>query len=112
MEAEIGRPLPRASDAYVEEDKWTEYVLADIGHGRQWRRVLLVEPTQAEQLWHALVRLAQGASVTELRPSRFGVGCGSGPSSRSTGAPASCYSPGTNDHPDAAPRLVTAFPAP
>lgn len=73
---EIGRPLPRAADAYVEQPKWHGYVLADDGHGQEWRRVFRVGRSQADELWQAVARAVLDAPVTEVRTGPRGVGCG------------------------------------
>lgn len=72
----VGQPLPRAAEAWVEDKKWHDYVLGEAGHGPQWQRVFRVEPSQSQQLWAALARLARDAPVSEVRSSRYGIGCG------------------------------------
>ncbi len=110
--AKIGQPLPRAADTYVEEDKWNDYVRADDGHGKEWRRVFRLEPTQSEELWLALADLARTAPISEVRPSRFGVGCGMTAELTFNGRTAVVLLGWYYDRPGDAPRLVTAYPAP
>jgi hypothetical protein len=106
---EIGRPLPRAADAFVDDEKWLGYVLSERGHRGHWSRAFgTIDP---DALWAMIAQAVLDADVTEMRTVESGG--------------ISCRVPITitiNDrtravrtvwhyaHADAAPRLVTAFP--
>jgi hypothetical protein len=109
---EVGKPLPRAEDAYVDQSKWHGYVLADDGHGPHWRRVFRVEPTQSAALWQAIVELARTGTVTHLRPNPYGFGCGIQTELTFNGRTATVRLGWFYERPDAPPRLVSAYPTP
>ena len=107
---EIGEPLPRAADAWVDDAKWTGWILAARGHGREWQRV--VAGGAGDELWLVLAAGVRNAPVTELRDlGAFGVTCRVPlllPFGANTIAVRTIwhYADG-----GAAPRLVTAYPA-
>lgn len=107
--AEVGRPLPRAAEAYAEDAKWHEYILGDDGHGAEWRTVFRVDPSQAQALWNRVAAASINAPVTEIRPSRFGA---TRVELTFNGRRATVLLGWFSDHPGDAPRLVTAYPAP
>ncbi len=49
---EIGQPLPRAPEAYSAPEKWETWILAEPGHGPDWRRVFGAVDRAA--VWQAL----------------------------------------------------------
>ena len=107
---EVGGPLPRAADAYVEEAKWWRYVLADDGHGPHWQRVFRVELDQAGELWERFAEIARNAQVSNVRPSGFGIGCAIRAELTFNGRTADVVLGWFYDRPEDAPRLVTAYP--
>jgi hypothetical protein len=109
---EVGEPLPRGDDAYVTDSKWHDYVLADDGHGGEWRRVFRVEKTQSAALWEAIAELARTAPVTQLRSNPDGFGCGIEAELSFNDRTATVRLGWFYDHPDDPPRLVTAYPTP
>ncbi len=109
---EIGKPLPRAEDAFVDDVKWHGYVLADDGHGPEWRRVFRVDGAQSPELWHAIAELVLSSPVTEIRPSPRGVGCGIAAELTFNGRTTTVRVGWFYDRVDDPPRLVTAFPTP
>ncbi len=109
---EVGKPLPRGEDAFVEEKKWEGYVLADSGHGPEWRQVFRIDAAQSAELWQSITELARRAPVTQVRPSARGIGCGIQAELTFNGRRAVVRLGWFYDHPDAPPRLVTAYPTP
>jgi hypothetical protein len=71
---EVGRPLPRAADAYVDDEKWHGYVLADGGHGRHWRRVW--PSVDSDALWLMLAAAVLDGPIDEIQDlGRVGLSC-------------------------------------
>jgi uncharacterized protein DUF6883 len=107
----VGQPLPRAEDAYVEDEKWNGYVIADVGHGREWRRVF--GPIDSGDLWAIIATAVLTSDVTEIRDlGQFGVSCRVpiNVTINEHTAPVRTVWHYENDR--AAPRLVTAYPTP
>jgi hypothetical protein len=71
----IGKPLPRAEDAWIEPRKW-QWILGDQGHGDEWRRVFRVDARGALLAWTAIEEALPTAPVVSLRITSFGHGCG------------------------------------
>lgn len=93
------------------DDKW-EYVLADKGHGREWRRVFRFEASQSTVLWEAFSELAVSAPVTGVRPTPVGIRCEMRAELTFNDRTAVVVLGWWYDRPDDAPRLVTAYPTP
>lgn len=108
----IGEPLPRAGDALVTPEKWTEWILADRGHGDEWARVFQVGPADSEEIWQAIVDAVLDAPVSAVRNVAVGVTCEVHLQltlkARSAVVRSAWHYADTED----APRLVTAFPTP
>ncbi len=71
---EIGKPLPRAEDAYVEDEKWSGWILAPPGHAADWNRVF--GPVTADDIWRAIVDVVEVAPIVNIRISQHGISCG------------------------------------
>ncbi|MBV9167863.1 MAG: hypothetical protein JO321_15540 [Solirubrobacterales bacterium] len=96
----------------MDEIKWLGYVLADEGHGREWRRVFQAEAHQADALWQAIASLAVSAPVTDLRPGSRGMGCAVHAALTFGERTAHVVLAWLYDEPDDRPRLVSAYPSP
>lgn len=107
---EIGGPLPRAWDAWYEPIKLEEWVLAERGHGPEWRRVFEVGVEDSQRVWRAIMTALTQARVASVRDrGAEGVVCGVEVelTIRERTAPVTLswhYADAT-----AAPRLVTAY---
>jgi hypothetical protein len=47
--------------------KFDEWILAEEGHGEEWRRVFRVELEDRERLWEAIVEVVQSARIATVR---------------------------------------------
>lgn len=104
----IGRPLPRAADAYVDDMKWTGWILAEHGHGADlYRRFGLVE---SAEIWRAIIDELEVAPIVNLRFSGHGVTCGVQMSLTLNGRTGPVRTAWHYDEPTAAPRLLSAYP--
>src|SRR5690348_7993925 len=108
---QIGEPLPRATDCWYEPAKLIDWVLGEDGHGAEWERVMHVGVPDSEEVWQAISILARTAEVTGFRDlGRFGFNC-EVDAQLTIGERSAMFR--TIWHyaaPDAAPRLVSAFP--
>ena len=50
----VGEALPRAAEAWCIEVKWTDWVLAEHGHGPEWSRVFRLDSEDWERVWEAI----------------------------------------------------------
>ena len=107
----IGHPLPRARDAYAEPIKWS-WILGAQGHGPQWERVFGLGEQDAERLWSAIAAAALGSPVVRMRAGPWGLGCDIRPVLELNQRTAAILVAWHYSEPDAAPRLVTAYPTP
>lgn len=106
----VGRPLPQAADAYVSDEKGLGYVLAPDGHGADWRRV--VQDLPGEDLWAAIKTGLATAPVLDVRDlGTLGSTCRVQLILPLGGREVPCRTIWHFAGADAAPRLVTAFPA-
>lgn len=106
---EIGRPLPRAADAYVGDEKWIGYVLADRGHGDDWRRAF--GSFDADELWSMIADALFGAPVAEMHVVEGGGITCRVPISITIGSRTRTVRTVWHfEHDGSPPRLVTAFP--
>lgn len=107
----IGQPLPRATEAYAEREKWQDWILADRGHGHEWARVFHVELDAAERVWRAIADAALHAPIVRLIDRRqVGVVCGVDIELTINFRTARVRTSWHYEHAGAAPRLVTAYP--
>jgi hypothetical protein len=109
MPPEVGRPLPRAPDAYARPEKWTGWIVADDGHGPDWLRVF--DEVDPDTVWPALADALLHAQVDTIRPAFAGsVLCRVDMSLTFNNRTATVRTIWHYADEDAAPRLVTAFP--
>jgi hypothetical protein len=108
----IGDLLPRAADAYIEPAKW-DWILAEAGHGGDFRRVFAITADDKEMLF-ALIKVAiQDAPIIDIRDRGphglvYGVEVLLTITDRRAPVRTSWhYASG-----DSPPRLVTAYPTP
>jgi hypothetical protein len=106
---ELGEVLPGVTGAYVTEEKWLGYVLAEEGHGTDWLRVFgQVGP---ERLWAAVVEAVRISPVIEIRDlDDLGVTCRVLITLTIDDRTAPVRTVWHYDSDQAPPRLVTAFP--
>ena len=107
----IGHPLPRARDAYAEPIKWS-WILGAQGHGPHWQRVFGLVEQDADRLWSAIAAAALGSPVVRVRAGPWGLGCDIRPVLELNQRTAAIVVAWHYSDPDAAPRLVTAYPTP
>ena len=101
--------MPRAADAYAMPDKWH---LATAGHGDEWARVFHAGPQDSELIWAAIATAVVEAPVSVVRDrAPHGVVCGVGITLTINDRTASVATAWHYPDPDAAPRLVTAYPS-
>jgi hypothetical protein len=106
---EVGRPLPRAEDAWSAPEKWTDWILAERGHLHDWRRVF--GEVTSEMIWEALATGVPTARVVSTRPGRkAGLDCRVDLVLTLNQRTATVRSIWHYAHDDNAPKLVTAFP--
>jgi hypothetical protein len=108
---QIGDALPRATDAWCEQTKLTRWVLGEEGHGAEWERTMHVAVEDADEVWRALADLAATATVTGLRDlGRYGFNCEVDGQLTIGERSATFRTIWHYATPDAAPRLVSAYP--
>lgn len=108
----IGAPLPRAGEAYTTPEKWREWILADRGHGREWARVLHVEPADAGSVWRAIAEAVLQAPIHKiLDRGHDGIVCGVELELTIASRTARVRTSWHYERAGAAPRLVTAYPS-
>jgi hypothetical protein len=108
----IGLPLPRVTHAYAEPAKWDQWILADRGHGEEWRRVFHVERADAERVWCALAEAVLDAPLSSVRKLDIGVSCEVHILLTIDARTSQVRTVWHYSYPGAVPRLVTAFPTP
>jgi hypothetical protein len=109
---QVGKIMPRAADAWCADRKWTHWILAEHGHGPEWRRVFDVGPDGWRRTWDAIAEAVRRAPVTEVRVGSDGVGCGVVVELSIGQREATAVSAWHYADEGAAPRLVTAYPRP
>jgi hypothetical protein len=93
----------------VDDEKWVGYVLADTGHGKDWRRVF--GPVDPGELWSFIAAAVLTSAVAELRElEAFGVSCRVPMTVTVNERTALVRTIWHYDHDRAAPRLVSAYP--
>lgn len=107
----VGEALPRSADAWCVREKWLAWILASDGHGPEWAKVLQVEAGEWELAWHALKEAVRDAPIETVRSlDAGGVSCGVTVELTVGERTAPVISAWHYAEPDAAPRLVTAYP--
>ena len=73
----LAGPLPRAEDAWYEPIKLEGWILAERGHGPEWKRVFHVGVEDSRRVWRAItMAVAQGRVATVRDRGAEGVVCG------------------------------------
>jgi hypothetical protein len=107
----IGKPLPRAADAYAEPEKWRDWILAERGHGSEWAHVFHVDPGAAEKVWSVIVEAVIDAPLHKIADrGPNGVVCGVDMKLTIGSRSARVRTSWHYESAGAAPRLVTAYP--
>jgi len=107
----IGKPLPAAHRAYASVEKWTEWILAERGHGAQWHHVFRVGPQDRHVIWVAIAHAIQKTPVMVVRDrGRHGVVCGVAVTITLRARTAVVMTSWHYGSESSAPRLVTAYP--
>jgi Domain of unknown function (DUF6883) len=110
---QIREELPRAAECWCEQTKLLGWVLGEEGHGEEWLRVMHVSVEDAESVWEAISAAVAQARVTGVRDlGRFGVNCEVDAVLAIGERSATIRTIWHYAAPDAAPRLVSAFPRP
>lgn len=74
---QIGEALARAEDAWCSREKWVDWILAERGHGPEWKRVLQIEADEWEIAWNALKEAVRESTAETVRALEAGgVSCG------------------------------------
>lgn len=107
---QVGDPLPRADQVWHEPAKFDSWILAEQGHGAEWRRVFHVGIEDVERVWAVIVAAVVHARITTVRDrSAEGIVLGVDVELTIGGrsAPVTiCWHYATEE---SAPRLVTAY---
>jgi hypothetical protein len=110
---QVGDPLPRAAECWYEQAKLDEWILDSRGHGLEWERVFRVSSADRNRVWEALAGAAIKATIVEVRDrAASGVLCGVRAQLVIGERSAAVIMSWHYAAPDAAPRLVTAYPSP
>ena len=105
----IGHPLPRAAEAYADEDKWDAWILATPGHGADWHGML--GEVRKEAVRDAILAAVQTAPIVDIRRlGEIGTTCGVDLSLTINGRTGAVRTAWHYQSTDSAPRLVTAYP--
>lgn len=103
--------MPRAVDAYSEPEKWEDWIFATRGHGSEWAKVLHVGVDDREVVWTAIIQAILKAPVHKiLNRGQNGLVCGVDVKLTIGTRSAQVRTSWHYERPDAAPRLVTAYP--
>jgi hypothetical protein len=107
----LGQPLPRAAEAYTTPEKWTDWILADRGHGLEWARVFSIGPSDTQAAWRAIADAVLDAPIhTIIDRGGDGLVCGVDVELTIGSRTANVRTSWNYTPADAPPRLVTAFP--
>jgi hypothetical protein len=104
-----GEPLPRAAEAWSESQKWSEWILAERGHGAEFERVLRVSLDDVDALWNAIAERVLVRRVRDL--GAHGVNCEVDSELAIAGRTANVRTVWNCAEPPAGPRLVSAYPS-
>jgi hypothetical protein len=108
---QIGDRLPRIANGFAESDKWSGWILAPHGHGRDWARALAVGIDDVERLFGLLHGASRAAPVVNVYDhGRFGYSCAVDITITLNGRTARARTVWHYKSEAAPPRLVTAYP--
>lgn len=106
----IGEALPRAAEAWHEQIKLDDWILAERGHGSGWSRVFHLSPDDSKRLWEAIAAASLGAPIATVRDrGKDGIVCGVEVELTIDGRTAAVTISWHYEDEEAAPRLVTAY---
>ena len=106
----VGEPLPRAEDAWYEQAKLEDWILAERGHGPEWQRVFNVGVEDSARVCKAIAMAAPQSQVGTVRDrGAEGIVCGVRVDLTIGGRSAPVALSWHHTDPLAAPRLVTAY---
>lgn len=71
----VGQPLPRVEDAWCRPEKWTGWILATPGHGKDWQRVFRIDLDRWTPIWDAILEAVPHESVSTVRVDEHGRHC-------------------------------------
>ncbi len=107
----IGKPLPRAAEAYAEPEEWRSWIFAEHGHGQEWAKVFHVDLADAQRVWTAITEALLAAPVHKIVDrGQDGVVCGVDMALAIAARRARVRTSWHYEYVGAAPRLVTAYP--
>ena len=110
---QVGDALPRAAECWYEQAKLDKWILGLRGHGLEWERVFRVSSADRNRVWEALSAAVIEATIVEVRDrTASGVVCGVRAQLAIGERSAAVTMSWHYAAPDAAPRLVTAYPSP
>jgi hypothetical protein len=108
----IGDPLPRATDAWCAQDKLTDWILSEGGHGPEWNRIFRVTVDDLDLVWESITEGVLTAAITAIRQPNTGIGCEVLFELKVNGRVAFVVTAWHYADANAMPRLVTAYPKP
>jgi hypothetical protein len=71
----IGDPLPRATKAWCAQEKLTDWILSEEGHGPEWNRIFRVTVDDFDLVWDSIAVGVLTAPVTANLQPKTGIGC-------------------------------------
>jgi hypothetical protein len=107
---QIGDTLQRADEAWCVDEKWADWILAERGHGEDWRRVFWVGLGDRERVWEAITTASLTAPIETTRETPDGVTCAVLAPITLGDRTARVRIVWHYANESAAPRLVTAYP--
>lgn len=106
-----GELLPRAADAWSEAHKWSDWILAERGHGPELEKVLRVSLADVDVLWEAIAQRILTDPITGVRDlGPHGPNCEVDVELTIGDRTAKIRTVWNYEGPGAAPRLVSAYP--
>jgi hypothetical protein len=107
----VGELLPRAAEAWSEAHKWTDWILAERGHGPELQRVLHVTLEDVNVLWEAITGRILVDPITGIRDlGPHGLSCEVDTELTIDDRTAAIRTIWNYEGPGTAPRLVSAYP--
>lgn len=106
----IGEPLPRADQVWYEAVKLENWVLGEVGHGKEWPRVFQVGLKDRDGVWEGIASAVQNAQIATVRDRGLkGIVCSVKVEVTLGERTAPVTIGGHYASEEAAPRLVTAY---